>query len=475
MIEYTVGTVTKVVTAKNGDVTYTITNAGGAKVDYAADKADTIEVNGAIAKGDVVTMVQGTSALHVYPTTTFTGAQSKFNNAANTITVNGTTYTVGTGVLASAGTPVAMGDFGNSTKTDNTYYVDQFGFVVKTTAKAASTDYAYIVDATGKDETTLDGTTYKIEVRAVLADGTVGTYTIATEKKSDGYTYLKGTDTQITNANTTATNLKNAAVWGYTLDGTTMTVEALNTTLADGATTLLAADTTDDSAACKIEKGDTSVVAASSKTVLLNKDVTIVVYNSTSKTAKVLTGTSALGSNVLEDYKTVVTGTSSTMGTAKVIFTKVASDMLQDTTSYAFINAAKFDTVLDNGKTVYVYTGYNADGTTVELTSSSPLNPANTHNAKVGLYAYTADNKVGALLKDQTTVGVSTKYGYGRLNVAGQMVYLDGTTTYYNMSDAQVTYVDTTVNDVDGNVGIFVLKVVNGSVTSDVEAIYMFR
>ena len=165
------------------------------------------------------------------------------------------------------------------------------------------------------------------------------------------------------------------------------------------------------------------------------------------------------------------------MGTAKVIFTKVASDMLQDTTSYAFINAAKYDTVLDNGKTVYVYTGYNADGTTVELTSSSKLNPATSTNTTVGLYTYTADNKVGTLLRQQDNANTvqDSKYGYGKLHVAGQMVYLDGTTTYYNMSDAQVTYVDTTVNDVDGNVGIFVLKVVNGSVTSDVEAIYMFR
>ncbi len=477
VIDYTVGEVTKVNTAKNGDVTYTISGAG-AKTDFDdADKADTIEVYGSIAKGDIVTYVEGVSKLHVYPTTTVSGAQSKYNTSSSTITVNGTSYTVGIGVFKDNTNKVAMGDFGNSTKTDNTYYLDQYGFVVKTTAKAASTDYAYIVDAVGKTANTLDGNVPTIEVRAVLADGSVGAYTVAVEKKNGDY-YLTGTDIKFderNDAKAVAETLKTQAVVGYTLDGTTMTVEPLDTTLADGSTTLLKDINDGDSS--KIVKGNTAVTA-DGKTVLLNKDVTIVIYDNDNKSAKVLTGVSDLGSTELKTFATVVSGSSSTIGTAKIVFATVSGGVVLDSTSYAFINAAKYDTTLVDGKDQYIYTGYLADGSTIELTSKTQLKPATVSGSTVGLYEYTAENTITktTALCDQTDANrVDGKYGYGRLSVTGEMLYFNGSNTYYNMADAQVVYVDTELNDVDGNVGIFVLKVVNGTVTSTVETIYIFR
>ena len=83
-----------------------------------------------------------------------------------TITVADKAYTVGTGVMTGAAN-VAWADFGNKT-TAAVYYIDKFGYVVKTTATAASTNYAYIVNAVGKVDTTVLGNTPTVQVLAVL-------------------------------------------------------------------------------------------------------------------------------------------------------------------------------------------------------------------------------------------------------------------------------------------------------------------
>lgn len=116
---------------------------------------------------DIVTGVRIGNVSYIYPTTTFSGAQSARNDSDATIRVEGETYDVGLGVNG-----VAMSQFSNSSDV-NDYYVDQYGFVVDTTGAAASTDYAYIAGSTGSVSTTVDGTTPSAEVRVVLADGTV--------------------------------------------------------------------------------------------------------------------------------------------------------------------------------------------------------------------------------------------------------------------------------------------------------------
>lgn len=484
IITYTVGEVTKVTTNKDGDVTYTISNVAGTKVNYAdPDKADTIVVNGEIAVDDVVTFAQstkaGTNKLYVYTTTTFTGAQSAYNTSKNTITVEGQTYTVATGVKKDTTNFLTVQDFGNSTNADNIYYVDQYGYVVKSTARAASTDYAYIVDAYGSLTTSIDGPTASIEVRAVLADGTVGVYQVAIEKKNNNW-FLKGTNVQLNatpnvlteeEVTTAATNLKNTAVYGYTLDGSVMSVEPLGTTLIDGSTTLVSHSVNN------IAKNNTSVVSGAN-TVLLNKDLTIVIYDDADKTAKVITGTSNLGSTVLDSYKAVVSGSANNIGTASIVFDTVTNGIVAESTNYAFIDAAKYSTILDGSTEKYVYTGYLADGTTIDLTATSQLTPATVSNSTVGLYKYTSDNTVSNsdLLRQQDNDNtiVSSKYGYGTLTVTGNMVTM-GNSTYYDMSNASVVYVDSNLSDVNGNVGFFVLKTDNGTVTSDVETIFVFR
>ncbi|OUQ61097.1 hypothetical protein B5E56_03035 [Flavonifractor sp. An112] len=476
IVTYTVGEVTKVTTNKDGDVTYTISNGAGAKVNYAdPDKTDTIVLNGEVAVDDVVTFTLQNNKLYVYTTTSFNGAQSAYNTSKNTITVEGETYTVATGVKKNASSYLSISDFGNSNKADNIYYVDQYGYVVKSTARAASTDYAYIVSAYGSLDTSIDGSTPYIEVRAVLADGTVSVYQVATEKKSGNW-YLKGTNQPITVTDSStvqdfADGLKSTGVYGYTLDGNVMTLEPLGTTLADGSTTLVSHSTNN------ISKNNTSVVS-SGKTVLLNKDVTIVIYDDDAKTAKVVTGTSNLGSTNLDSYKAVVSGSSSTVGTASIVFDTVTNGVVAESSNYAFIDASKYSTILDGNTEKYVYTGYLADGSTIDLTATSTLTPATERSSTVGLYKYTSENTVSNndLLRQQDNSGTirNIKYGYGRLTVTGNMLTMDDT-TYYDMSNASVVYVDSDLSDVNGNVGFFVLKTDNGNVTSDVETIFVFR
>ena len=478
IVTYTVGEVTKVTTNKDGDVTYTISNGAGAKVNYAdPDKTDTIVLNGEVAVDDVVTFTLQKNKLYVYTTTSFNGAQSAYNTSKNTITVEGETYTVATGVKKNASSYLSISDFGNSNKADNTYYVDQYGYVVKSTARAASTDYAYIVSAYGSLDSSIDGSTPYIEVRAVLADGTVSVYQVATEKKSGNW-YLKGTNTPIdvTSSSTVqgfANGLVTTGVYGYTLDGNVMTLEPLGTTLADGSTTLVNYKASDS-----ILKNETSV-GSDKGTVLLNKDVTIVIYDDDAKTAKVVTGTSNLGSTALDSYKAVVSGSSNTVGTASIVFDTVTNGVVAESSDYAFIDASKYSTILDGNTEKYVYTGYLADGSTIDLTATSKLTPATSGSSTVGLYKYTSENTVANndLLRQQDNNDTlqNTKYGYGRLTATGDMLTMGSTGNYYDVSNAAVVYIDGDLSEINDNVGFFVLKTDNGTLTNDVETVFIFR
>ena len=483
VINYTVAEVTKVVTnAKGDETTYTLkTDAGSTtyKTFTDPDKDDQIVFETAPVKGDIVTVAKiKTSApqlVYVYPTTNFTGAQSAKNDSDKVITVNGTKYTVGTGV-SDGSDAVAMADFANSSKTTNTYYVDQYGFVVKTTAAAASTDYAYIVGANAKTSTTVDGVTPTIEVRAVLADGTVGVYTIALEKKSaDNKWYFKDgakisdvaansnpfdSATFTSNLNTAASNLITTAVYGYTLDGTTMKLEVLNTTLAADETTLLKNDVAND-AAHNINKNDTSVTAANSKTVLFEKDATIVIYDSDNKVAKVYTGTAALGDNVLKTFATVVSGKASDVGTSKIVFATVAGGLAADVSNYVYVKSSDVTVILDGSKTKYQYTGIQPDGSEITLTSKDEFTAS-------GLYKYAEDKTT----EKDNLITADSRFMTGALSVTGNLVKVGG--NYYNMANAQIVYVDDDKYEVDGNNGWVVLAKDNGTVTTNVETIYVW-
>ena len=173
-----------------------------------------------------------------------------------------------------------------------------------------------------------------------------------------------------------------------------------------------------------------------------------------------------------------MSASSNTVGTASIVFDTVTNGVVAESSNYAFIDASKYSTILDGNTEKYVYTGYLADGSTIDLTATSKLTPATVSSSTVGLYKYTSENTVSNndLLRQQDNNGTiqSSKYGYDRLTVTGNMLTMDNA-TYYDMSNASVVYVDSDLSDVNGNVGFFVLKTDNGNVTSDVETIFVFR
>ena len=495
VINYTVAEVTKVVTnAKGDETTYTLkTDAGSTpyKTFTDPDKDDQIVFATAPVKGAIVTVAKISGSLvYVYPTTNFTGAQSAKNASDKVITVNGTKYTVGTGV-SDGSDAVAMADFANSSKTTNTYYVDQYGYIVKTTAAAASTDYAYVVGANAKTNTTVDGTTPSLEVRAVLADGTVGVYTVELEKLkttssnvvtsttaanisttlADKDYVVKGTNILVyddSNNNLVAeANLKGwlveTGVFGYTLDGTTMTLETKFETLADGSTTLLA-----DNGTNVIDKNDTSVVAAGSKTILFQNDVAIVVYDDEAKVAKAYTGTASLGATDLDDFRAVVSGKSSSNGIAKIVFATVTGGLTADVSNYVYVKSSDVTVILDGSKTKYQYTGIQPDGSEITLTSTDSF-------AQSGLYQYASDNTTkNANWIDPSNAQFSARFKTGTMTVSGNLISVDGGTTWYNMENAQTVYVDDNKYEANGNAGIIVLAKDSSGETKNVETIYVY-
>ena len=495
VINYTVAEVTKVVTnAKGDETTYTLkTDAGSTpyKTFTDPDKDDQIVFATAPVKGAIVTVAKISGSLvYVYPTTNFTGAQSAKNASDKVITVNGTKYTVGTGVNDGSDL-VAMADFANSSKTTNTYYVDQYGYIVKTTAAAASTDYAYVVGANAKTNTTVDGTTPTLEIRAVLADGTVGVYTVELEKLkttssnvvtpttaanisatlADKDYVVKGTNILVyddsANDLVADTNLEawlvETGVFGYTLDGTTMTLETKFETLADGSTTLLA-----DNGTNVIDKNDTSVAAAGGKTILFQNDVAIVVYDDDAKVAKVYTGTASLGATDLDDFRAVVSGKSSSNGIAKIVFATVTGGLTADVSNYVYVKSSDVTVILDGSKTKYQYTGIQPDGSEITLTSTDSF-------AQSGLYQYASDNTTkNANWIDPSNAQFSARFKTGTMTVSGNLISVDGGTTWYNMENAQTVYVDDNKYEANGNAGIIVLAKDSSGVTKNVETIYVY-
>mgnify|MGYP004653336389 CR=1 FL=1 len=495
VINYTVAEVTKVVTnAKGDETTYTLkTDAGSTpyKTFTDPDKDDQIVFATAPVKGAIVTVAKISGSLvYVYPTTNFTGAPSAKNASDKVITVNGTKYTVGTGVNDGSDL-VAMADFANSSKTTNTYYVDQYGYIVKTTAAAASTDYAYVVGANAKTNTTVDGTTPTLEIRAVLADGTVGVYTVELEKLkttssnvvtpttaanisatlADKDYVVKGTNILVyddsANDLVADTNLEawlvETGVFGYTLDGTTMTLETKFETLADGSTTLLA-----DNGTNVIDKNDTSVAAAGGKTILFQNDVAIVVYDDDAKVAKVYTGTASLGATDLDDFRAVVSGKSSSNGIAKIVFATVTGGLTADVSNYVYVKSSDVTVILDGSKTKYQYTGIQPDGSEITLTSTDSF-------AQSGLYQYASDNTTkNANWIDPSNAQFSARFKTGTMTVSGNLISVDGGTTWYNMENAQTVYVDDNKYEANGNAGIIVLAKDSSGVTKNVETIYVY-
>jgi len=181
-IEYAVAEITDISTNKAGDVTYTLSYDGSdiTAKDWADDdkNTDTVKVYGKVAEDDIVTFTTtgaGTSAdpyvQHIYPTTKVVGTQTQ--KTSDKITVSGTAYSVALGVAKDSSNNVAMTDFANKTS-DNNYYLDQYGFVVKTSAIAEEKNYA-VIDLIALMGASGTASNKYAEAKLVFADGTTKT------------------------------------------------------------------------------------------------------------------------------------------------------------------------------------------------------------------------------------------------------------------------------------------------------------
>lgn len=521
-ITYKVGKISNVVTTSTSTVYSLATPAGvtdGTYTDYANDTlfTDTISGQTGMAKGDVITYVALGGTAYVYKTTSVSGTATNYatTSSGNTVTVSGTTYTVGAAVTNSS-------TFAASSTAAN-YFIDQYGFAVLTTATAASTNYAFIVGKYGTLTTDVNGTVPSAQVKAVKADGTVANYTLSLTK-------LTSTSAQVTTPTAAANNPAGAAldfdavapvgndsvklvagdyvitgtnimvyddsegaantagiggtvdtavgtladVYGYTLSGSTISVQPLTAIPAGDMTT---GSVYFDTSVDDLYYGKTTGSADNAKTALIGSGTVYVVFDSAAGTAALYTGSTGLPTTVtsndandLDGTNVVMTANATTTGTANYVFVTVSGGLtVATTTNYVYINSAVFGTSLNSdGATVYTYTGTKADGTTVSLTSTGDaLNVA-------GVYTYTTSNTVAdANLKAQDTDADPTDgYGYDTLTVTGDLVEVDG--SYYNITSAtQIVYIDSTKATVDGNLGYVVLASNNGALTNNVATIYI--
>ena len=210
-IEYTVDTVSDVTTNKTG-TTYTL-DGGESGIVYAEDqdKDNTIVIAGTIAEDDVVTYVKaanntsgtGDDILYVFSTTKVVGTQSA--KATDTITVSGTKYDVALGVSG-----VAMSGFANSNDEAN-FYMDQYGYVVKSDAIASQTNYA-IVDKIALVGASGTAANQSVEAVLAFADGSTKTVNVS---KING---IKAKD--ITNAAAAVSTNGSKVVTGLKLSST---------------------------------------------------------------------------------------------------------------------------------------------------------------------------------------------------------------------------------------------------------------
>ena len=198
---------------------------------------------------------------------------------------------------------------------------------------------------------------------------------------------------------------------------------------------------------------------------LLDKNTVYVLYDATKGTAVTYTGALPAGAALDTAGTTVVAlGSSSTLGTAKVVFGFAADLSAVASNDFAYINSSVYTTELKaDGNTYRVYEGYKADGTKVTLYGDNSGSIVTTGGV------YTWDNEMN--VTGAYTVASCVKAAATYTVVGDQM--MDSSSNVYNMENAQVVYVNSTKTTVNGNSCVVVLEVVNGSATNNAVVIYV--
>ena len=278
-IEYAVAEITDISTNKAGDVTYTL-SYGGSDItakDWADDdkNTDTVKVYGKVAEDDIVTFTTtgaGTSAdpyvQHIYPTTKVVGTQTQ--KTSDKITVSGTAYSVALGVAKDRSNNVAMTDFANKTS-DNNYYLDQFGFVVKTSAIAEEKNYA-VIDLIALMGASGTGSNQYAEAKLVFADGSTKTVKVTKidSKKIKDYAALTDGTSAVVGTSMNTNKAKNTAfenkVVTYTVKNDEYTLKFVGTNptsiaLTSGVPTLSGSDAINSETVVVVKSGTTDTNA----------------------------------------------------------------------------------------------------------------------------------------------------------------------------------------------------------------------
>ena len=213
-VTYTVEKVKTISKNAAGDVSYNL-SVSGTKIDYADNTANTDSIEFASTvpvKDDYVTTTVSTAATGsktiVYPTTTITGTQTANTTSAGSttnVTVGGTSYKIGVGVISNqVGGTRMVGDmtnaltvskFDTNTTSDNTYYVDQYGFLVAHEKIDTTVNYA-VVDQIAATTTAsgINSGSQSAEAVLVFADGSKKTVEVSK--------LIKGTATTANTYNT---------------------------------------------------------------------------------------------------------------------------------------------------------------------------------------------------------------------------------------------------------------------------------
>ena len=428
----------------------------GSRVDYADEnKTDAIKVMGTLTKDEYVTYVMPAGSgkpTYVYPTTKFEGTQTSFNTNKNTIVVSGTTYGVANGVKKDASNNVAVSDFATSDKAAN-YYVDQFGFVVKTDAVATETKYL-VVSAIAK----VAGLSTEIQANVIFADGTTETVKVAKALNQAGEDKTSDIGTDADAVGSTAASFKNV-VCTYKID-------------SKGKYEITAVKTeTGSSAAVKTWNEAKDVTTKGSPVVEANS--TIAADNATTFLVKTGTG-SDVKYTVYTGYANVPTITAATDKAVVIDYAKNSSGQLKfvyiDASAAASVTAdssagtivyildTDYTTSGKSGEETYTYNAI-VDGKKTTITTSTTKDSGDTNNLAVGLYKITATDKDGnakTLVKQATAAGSGDDfYAYTSFGSSADakngVVVIAGTTYIYDGGET-VYVIDADSNVSEGTV-----------------------
>jgi len=490
VIEYTLAKFTGTSTNAAGDVTYKFEGLSN-KVDYAdADKKDTIKVMGTLTKDEYVTYVTPAGSgkpTYVYPTTKFEGTQTSFNTNKNTIVVSGTTYGVANGVKKDASHNVAVSDFATSDKAAN-YYVDQFGFVVKTDAVATETKYL-VVSAIAK----VQGLSDEIQANVIFADGTTETVKVAKALNQTGED--KTSDIETSANSSTAASFKNV-VCTYKVDSKgkyeITAVPSASATLSDAVKTWNETETVTTKGSPVVKANST--IAADNATTFLVKtgtgsDVKYTVYTGY---ANVPTITAATDKAVVIDYA------KNSSGQLKFVYidASAAASVTADSSAgtIVYIVDTDYTTSGKSGEETYTYNAI-VDGKKTTITTSTTKDSGDTNALAVGLYKVTATDKDGnakTLVKQNAgngsgddfkavttfTSSTDTDAKNGVVKIADITYIYDGGETVYvidadgNVSEGTVESLSLGTNAAD-YAAVYVKKVSNNTTANEIEVMYI--